>query len=54
MNDKQATEAYYKARNLLKEVIASGHRGDREEVLMELEDDLIQLFNKQDRSTAAK
>ena len=40
MNEEEASVAYYKARDLLQEVIDSGHRGDVEELLDELVDDL--------------
>ena len=40
MTEEQACEAYWKARDLLDEVIASGYHGNKEEVWLELEDDL--------------
>lgn len=40
MNEEQASEVYWKARDLLQEVIDSGHRGDKDDILAELEDDL--------------
>lgn len=40
MNDEQASEAYFKAVNLLNEVVDSAHRGDRDDILEELESDL--------------
>jgi len=39
MNEEQASEAYWKARDLLQEVIDSGCRGTKEEILEELEDE---------------
>ena len=40
MNEEQAAEKYWKARDLLDEVVASRHRGDKDDVILELEDDL--------------
>jgi len=40
MNEEQASEAYWRAVNLFQEVIDSGHRGGKEKILVELEDDL--------------
>ena len=40
MNDEQASIAYWEARDLLQEVIDSGQRGSKEEILEELEEDL--------------
>ena len=36
MTEEQASEAYWKARDLLQEIINSGHRGDKEAVIEEL------------------
>ena len=40
MNEEQASEAYWKAVNILQEVIDSGARGGREDILAELDGDL--------------
>ncbi len=40
MTEEQASVAYWEARDLLQTVIDSGHRGDLDDILMELEDDL--------------
>lgn len=40
MTEEQASEKYWKARDLLDEIIASGQRGSRQDILDELEDDL--------------
>ena len=40
MTEDQASEQYWKAVHALQEVIDSGHRGDKSEVLSEVEDDL--------------
>ncbi len=40
MNEEQASIAYWKAVDLLKEVIESGHREGIEEVLEELREDI--------------
>jgi len=40
MNEEQASTAYYDARSLLESVIESGHRGDVEDILNELREDL--------------
>lgn len=40
MDENQASVEYWEAVGRLNDVIESGHRGSREEVLDELEDDL--------------
>ncbi len=40
MNEEQASVEYYRAKDSLQEVISSGYRGDKDEVLGELEEDL--------------
>ena len=40
MDEEQASEVYWRAVNLFQEVIDSGYRGGKEEILVELEDDL--------------
>ncbi len=40
MDEEQACEAYWDVRDTLQEIIDSGQRGSKEELLVELEDDL--------------
>ncbi len=40
MNEEEASVAYWKARDILDEVIESGQRGSKEDILEELESDL--------------
>ncbi len=40
MDEEQTSEAYWRAVNMLQEVIDSGYRSGKEAVLVELEDDL--------------
>ena len=41
MDEEQACEAYWEARDILQEIIDSGERGSKEEILRELgEEDL--------------
>jgi len=42
MTEEQASETYWRARDLLDEVVASGHRGGRQDILDELDDDLAE------------
>ena len=39
MNEEQASEAYWKVVNQLQEIIDSGSRGSKEDILADLEDD---------------
>lgn len=40
MNEEQASEAYWRARDLLQDVIDSGARGSAQDIIDELGDDL--------------
>lgn len=40
MNEEQASEAYWKVVSILDEIIASGQRGSRQDILDELNNDL--------------
>lgn len=38
MTEEEASEQFFRAVNILEEIIESGHRGTRDEVLAELDD----------------